>query len=833
MALDPNTQKFISVFIQNQFPRFYEEYGQTFIRFVEAYYEWMETEGPLYDSRRASDYQDIDTTVDRFIIYFKNKYLQNIQLETRSNVELLVKHSLDVYRSRGTIRSIDLLFRLVFGVGADVYYPFDDVIQPSSGEWIIPRYIEVSTQDDLNKFVGREILGVTSGAQAFVESWVRKKAGSKQLDILYISVLEGNFVLGERINTVNTPFNLLECPSVIGSLTNINIIDGATGFDIGDILEVKGPKGYGAKARVANVQQATGKVSFTLTDGGYGYTANSSVLVSEEVLTLANVIPGNIQIGTRNYFHLFEQITQPMANINYESANNGWFANNDTITTYFANGTVKGTGVVLAASIGNSTNGQIMVAVLSGNLQSNMIYSQGNAVFASVPVSNGYNDRTATGNVISESDTATITVKDVSGSFIRNERLVTSLSNTFATMVTFRPEGAFGTLAVKDRVGVWNTNTTITGTLSGATANIVSIALNVGVIDINNDFRPDSRAPFITTKSGTTAITSIKNRGVGASFQISPILLYPETIALNTDLVADYLTVPLNSSNYGFPPAGAETLSTVIGAALTNINYTIGRISGLVSITPGSDYTVPPMARVYEPIVFGGQYLKNKIITFTGANGNFLVNDVITQSATGARGLVQESNTTVLKVQMLSLFNQFTLTSNSTTKIVANTSGVSANVVSYENDPLLDVEDLGQIYLGMNADLFANTTAANGNITSMQVINSGWGYEQGESLVMTKDGIVSTGEAVLLNQGIGEGFYRTEGGFLSDIKKIHDNDYYQVASYDIRASVSFDHYVDMLKSLLHVAGTKAFGTFLYRTTANVQLSVIPAKIIQT
>jgi hypothetical protein len=93
MAIDPNVQKQISNFIDSQFPRLYQEFGQTFIDFVTAYYEWMETEGPLYDSRRASDYQDIDTTVDEFIVYFKNKYLPNIQLETRSNVELLVKHS--------------------------------------------------------------------------------------------------------------------------------------------------------------------------------------------------------------------------------------------------------------------------------------------------------------------------------------------------------------------------------------------------------------------------------------------------------------------------------------------------------------------------------------------------------------------------------------------------------------------------------------------------------------------------------------------------------------------------------------------------------------------
>jgi len=411
MALDPNVQKYISTYINQQFPRLYEEYGQAFIDFVTVYYEWMETEGPLYDSRRASDYQDIDTTVDRFIVFFKDKYLQNIQLETRSNVDLLVKHSLDVYRSRGTIRSIDLLFRLVFGVGADVYYPFDDVFQLSSGEWIIPRYIEVSTQDDLNKFVGKEIVGVTSGAQAFVESWVRKRFNGKQIDILYVSVVEGNFTVGERINTLNNPFDLLECPSMIGSLTQVNITSGGTGFNVGDILPIVGTAGYGAKGRVSNVAQITGTVNFTLDDGGYGYTANSVVMISQEVLSLSNVVEPTLRINT-NMFVLFEQIKQNMANLNYTS-NTGLFGNNDIITEYAANGSILGSGMVLSAV----ANNQLFVSVLSGNLQSNgTFYNQGNAVSAALQVSNGYFDMSASGKIMAESNGASIIVRDIAGS---------------------------------------------------------------------------------------------------------------------------------------------------------------------------------------------------------------------------------------------------------------------------------------------------------------------------------------------------------------------------------------------------------------------------------
>lgn len=835
MALNPNVQKYISTFIEAQFPRVYEQYGQPFINFVTAYYQWLETQGPGFDSRRVYDYQDIDTTnLDRFLIYFKNKYLPNIQLETVSNVKLLLKHSLDVYRSRGTIRSIDLLFRLVFGVGVDVYYPFDDVLQPSSGEWIIPLYIEVSTQDDLNKFVGKEIVGVTSGAQAFVESWVRKKSGSKQLDILYISVIEGNFQTGERINAANSPFNLLACPTIIGSLTEINVTSGGTGFEVGDILDIKGTVGYGATGRVANVSTTTGTVKFTLNDGGYGYMANSNILISDYVLSLDNVVPGQPSVtNNRNYFSVFEQIKQPMANILYQSANGGYFVNNDLIFTYYANGTQMGQGIVLSGANGVSTNGQLFVAILSGNLQSNTIYSSGNSKFATVPVSGGYTDKTASGNVIAESLSMTLHVQGLNGNFIQNEVIQNGLNTANGTLVSIITAGGLGDISIKNRVGIFQ-NTYVRGLTSGATANLTGKSMRVGVINVSGSFVGDARAPLAGVTSNTTATMSILNQGTGASFAFSNTLLYPETVSLNTDYLNGYVGTQIGAASYGFPANPSGNVSATIFSCLTVMNATIGSISSIVSQTPGVGYTAPPLARIYEKRTFSQQKYDGQRLTFTGATSSFQSNDIITQSATGARALVITANSSVITASKLSLFKTFVPTTNSTTTIVATATGTTANVVSIDDiAPVVDSEDIAQEYLGYNAVIEAETLAATGSVTSLQILSSGWGYEPGESVTATANGVTITGEAVLLKQGKGAGYYRTENGFLSDIKKIHDNDYYQVSAYDVRTAIAYEHYEDMLRSLLHVAGTKSFGTFVYRAEANVPLSVLKAKITQS
>jgi len=135
----------ISPFIENQFPSFYKEEGPQFIAFAKAYFEWMETaNNVLYQARKLPDYRDIDTTVDEFIVQFKEKYLKNIQFDTATNKELLIKNSLDLYRSKGTERSIDLFFKLVYGTSAEVRYPADNILRVSDGVWERPEYLEIT-----------------------------------------------------------------------------------------------------------------------------------------------------------------------------------------------------------------------------------------------------------------------------------------------------------------------------------------------------------------------------------------------------------------------------------------------------------------------------------------------------------------------------------------------------------------------------------------------------------------------------------------------------------------------------------------------------------------
>jgi len=317
----------ISFLVQDHFPQFYKEEGETFIEFVKEYYKWLESSNnTLFYSRNLLEYRDIDSTVDSFLVHFKNKYLAEAPVfydKTRSNV----KHALDFYRSKGTERGTKLVFREVWGLSdVDIYFPGRDIIRASDGEWYVPVYLEVSLSDKTKTFVGKQITGSASQATAFVEGVGRRSIKGKHFDVLFLTNKNGNFQLDDII-TVDG--NLAECPVVIGSLTDIQIDSSGRNFTVGDVVDVVSARlGKQGKARIDSITDSTGKVTFTLVDGGSGYRLTTTPVIAEKTILLRNKTSSDPYISD---FIIDEIVIQPQANIVFYSSNN-YFAVGDLVT---------------------------------------------------------------------------------------------------------------------------------------------------------------------------------------------------------------------------------------------------------------------------------------------------------------------------------------------------------------------------------------------------------------------------------------------------------------------------------------------------------------------
>ena len=290
-----SVEKFVSNFVENQFPEFYREEGPDFILFTKAYYEWMEASGnPIGESRRLLDFRDLDNTPEEFLVHFQQKYLYGIPFNVIINKRLLLKHILDVYRSKGSINCYKLLFKMVYNEDIEVYLPSVDVLRVSDGTWIEPQYIEVTNFENVNDFMGQTIVGVNSGVTATVENIIRETFYDNETTIVYFSNLipkGATFEVGENIipqvKLGNFDF-ISKAPYVLGSIDTIDIIDGGRDFNVNDLIRVVQRDtvtneniAYGKESylKVVELRKGQGELSFDLIDGGFGFSQDSEIFI--------------------------------------------------------------------------------------------------------------------------------------------------------------------------------------------------------------------------------------------------------------------------------------------------------------------------------------------------------------------------------------------------------------------------------------------------------------------------------------------------------------------------------------------------------------------------
>lgn len=821
----------ISPLVTSQFPALYRDEGPKFVQFVKKYIEWLESENnPLYYNRNFLNFTDIDDTIDNFLVHFKDTYLKGIKLDSTVKTKQLTKHSLDLYRSKGTERGIDLLLRAEYGVSADIYFPSTDLFKPSSGKWVIPKYLEVSLNEGLSALVEKEISGKTSGATAFVERAVRISKDRKLIDLLYISSINGTFVTGEVIDVVvgNTAFEDGELPVIVGSLSNIDLDTSGTGegFSIGDKVEIYSDNGFGAVAKVLSTKDVSGLIEFELINGGYGYSNTTEVIISEKYLKLANVKVTNTESNT--YFNLFDSLVQPTYMLNYLSSN-GTFVVGDDIYSYHPNNNIMAHAIVTNVSASNTTAGTLTVDLYSGAFSSLAIYNSGNTIGANLEVVNGAFDSTTTGNVIGIASNVVLNIDHYTNAYSIGDRLyqLDVHGNEIANGVVQKflvGSGTKAAVTISNVAGLFTqTNTLYSNNHANSTSVLIDQEIDIGVFDITNNFYyPKYNYVYSPTINGTCTFISM---GEGASVNVSiDHMTYTEDLYIVSDVLSDYANIVLNVSTWTSnathfidAPAGANA-GTSMNECFNNQAKTYGKQTLLVGINPGQNYNSPLFVLVYDDSSYRLR-VRDAILTLdSNTSAAFEVGEVITQEDSGARGLLTSLDDNVMYLETLRVMreNRFVPTINSSTIIVGTQSGAEANVT-------LVSENLTKPFVGTNALLLSTIVNGNGAVTGLEIVDSGFNFREAETVYFHSIGnnfTIGSGIARVRTSGKSEGFYVDRNGFASDRNKLRDGYYYQEYSYDIMSSLELSVYEKTLRNIMHVAGTKYFGTTVHNSKVN-------------
>lgn len=312
----------ISFLIEKQFPGIYREEGQELIEFVKEYYKFLETNSgqSVYNIRRMSEYRDIDTTLDRMLVFFKNKFLNGIFID--KDERFIVKNILDLYRRKGSNEGIQLFFKLFFNEEASIYYPSFDIFKPSSSIWKVDRYIQLynilrNEKSIFNDILTKKIYGSISKAEAFVDNIYFISIDNSYIPIIVLDVLKGSFDSFDNVYSVDSNSDVKTYGTVYGSLrevrlnSDINVPGFSNNNRIGEIVNINSPDGFGGKGRVAEISESVStEIAFSVIDGGFGYidpTSNSAFIGTNEVLIGDQSIFVN---GNVDNFFTAEKVTQ-------------------------------------------------------------------------------------------------------------------------------------------------------------------------------------------------------------------------------------------------------------------------------------------------------------------------------------------------------------------------------------------------------------------------------------------------------------------------------------------------------------------------------------------
>ena len=756
--------KFISPFIQSQFPAFYNDQGPNFIAFMRAYYEWAEQtdltdtgSGFIGKARSIPDYLDLDSTQQQFVTHFTNTYAASIPVDIAADRQLLVKHILDLYRTKGTPRSYELLFRLLFNEDIELYIPGQFVFKTSDNDWAVPKYIECTDSPYLPQLVGQPIYNSSLSAEAVVENVQQKVVNQRTINVLYLSAVSGTFKFGEQILSKSVPaLTLANAPTVLGSLTAIAIDNGGLGLNVGDSLSVQG-SGVGAVARVVSAVDQNGKVTFALINGGSGFSLSPNIVVAttynlnisglsgvfsagDTLLDTTTNANGTVTWANSSFIELINFTGTPQYSFNIGDSvtgSNGAAAN--------LTGVFGGAGAGAGFNVGGLINQelyQINPDIITG-YTSTIIDPPAGGVGFNVYINTQSGVFTVGNTATSSANVVMLEAITTTANLVANGETFSNSSLGLANLYVYDAEGSNGSMMIF---------------ATGTDSSLSSSNLVPGIKLVSNISSSQVILTGVNPKTTITANATIFSQNtsmLGVQFGSGIPHGYFVHGATVTDTHTGHTAVVNNvirTTNWGSFSGNPGTsipnnLDTPLYIALQFLTKQVGTIAFLSNLNPGSGYTTNPYVDINE-----------LTITALGQNDGF--------------GSIKGHNAVV-------------------TDSVLNAKGIATAVA---------IVDSG---FGYNPDETVYLQPANSSV-------------------------VVTGTSIVLDHGKGQGSWTSDKSFTSDTQKLLDSNYYQDFSYEVVASRMIGTYESLVRNLVHPSGIALFGRYQFKDVQTSSVSAAVA-----
>ena len=763
-----------SYLVNSQLPEFVRRDHPLFVQFLETYYRFLEQgDNLMYLTKRFPDFYDIDTlhqriediqipitvdmnnspvvitadstsiivepntitsdstivSIDQLVtkiptyyndLYgqFFNNFTKFIPSNSLADQVTILKHVKDFYRSRGSEKSVQFLTRILYNKESSVYYPQDNILKASGGNWFIQKSINiqnvlvdnVANSIAFSRFVNTTITGATSNSTATVEAVNPYYQNGVLVTELIVTDVVKDFYDGEVITTTiedQGVYRQLKANVYSGIITSTTVTSAGSGYVEGASVPVIATDTGGYVVSNGNLQF------------GYG---------------------GQVIIGKVTKSHLEGKIKK----VNVILPGAGYVANTPLLFT-------GGGGSNAAANV---------FSVQDTNVYHPAYYNMVGTTIqdvANYPIVNAINDYVETQAY---------------------SNLATLYSNTSNLTITTAP----GTIVQTLTLTQWSSKSNV----FFETGDVLSFPGN------------PSYANQVITQS------NIKN----AILTTTPGL-------------------PGSLSGVSFTVNKKPNVNSLLANSM--VYWTYGPCGPLIScaiVNPGSGYTTLPAVSVLSntsvrslgilgrmDIINGGLgYQVGDTITFDNPFGSYGYGGNAQVSVVDSQGTIQQVNFFAMPGMLPGGYGYDS--SRLPTANIHTTTGHGAVI-----QVSATIADDGVVNAQSNVI---------GSIASLKIISGGLGYQSPPILDLSTQG---DGTAVAY-ANIVTGIYTYPGRYLDQAGQpsspyvLQDRDYYQKFSYVIKVEESLNNYRKPLMDLIHPAGLKVYGEYLFQDNNQTMMNTV-------
>lgn len=739
-----------SLKVPYQLPEFIrsDENYQTFVAFIQAYYEWMEQqdigsgkEGVIYGTQKLADRKDLNNidpgeSFNKFIDYYVNQFLPNFPVDCLADKGKLISIAKELYSKKGTPASYKFLFRALYNSDAEIFTTRDVVFKASDGKWYVTKSLRLDSNDEQWLSVDNyRVFGETSKSIATIEKGI---SVGNRIE-LYIENIERLFVSGEDVVVVDNNNQILyfKDSEVVSSTTT------------------------GATPLRAKILGSISAVNIDSRKRGQLYVGRSETYSGDPVVFYGGL---NSTEGVGASAFVFETTTGSLRDITVVDGSFGYREDPNTFIRISGGG---GSGAL--ANVGTvDPNSEIVVGYVPKNYMSPSLFNSIKieaSAYPFFPANTSANISCSLANAFTFSEFSTYSISSV---------LLNSGGGGFRSLPTIRA------LSLYDTTDPQSTeNLKIKGQLSslGMLGPIQIVSPGIGyangdIITFNNSVGGVGASANVKVNS-TGSIISTEYRYSNNSNQV---VTYPKN-----GLGYKQSNLPTLSVNSTGGAGAVLRVNTVLGdgAVLTPIadERGIGAITSFIIENFGEDYIEAPRIslKVRDLVVTNispSNIIKTGDLIYQGETADSAVFRAFVDSITLLESdAVQENSKYVLRV--------YNYTSSTKTNLQLKSTDRAAGANLYiDLDSTYDTIDTGS-----GEFIFRNGIRTYGNgaaVATARFLN----------------GLI-----------IGTGQYLNDDGFASS-NQIVQSDEFNNFTYNLTVQKSFSAYKEVLFKLLHPSGTR-------------------------